>query len=183
MITSVPNTTAAGDGNNAQIRVIINGSQTGERNRLRARCLALRLDGLIIDGFGIGVSVPNPADVGNLIQGNFIGNYLLYPVDPSDRAPITGLGSVELAGTGESQQGVYIDAQNTTVGGTNPQENNVIAGNLEQGIWIDTAATGNVVEGNQIGMIGPSSNGRYFQVGNGAGRAGRRIEQHHRRLR
>ena len=42
-----------------------------------------RLDGLIIDGFGIGVSVPNPGDVGNLIQGNFIGNYLLYPVNPS----------------------------------------------------------------------------------------------------
>ena len=44
----------------------------------------------------------------------------------------------------------------------------MIAGNLEQGIWIDAAGTGNVIEGNQIGMIGPSDNGRYFQVGNGA---------------
>ena len=53
------------------------------------------------------------------------------------------------------------------MGGTNPQENNVIAGNLGQGVVLDTAATGDVVEGNQIGMIGPAGNGRYFQVGNG----------------
>ena len=94
--------------------------------------------------------------MGNLIQGNFIGNYLLYPVDPSTGIGLTGSNAVELAGLGNSQQGVYVDANNTTIGGTNPQENNVIAGNLEQGIWIDAAATGNVVEGNQIGMIGPS---------------------------
>ena len=31
------------------------------------------LRGLIIDGFTIGVSVPRPVDVGNLIQGNSIG--------------------------------------------------------------------------------------------------------------
>ena len=29
-------------------------------------------------------------------------------------------------------------------------------------------ATGNVIEGNQIGMIGPSTSDRYYQVGNGA---------------
>src|SRR5208337_5663814 len=65
-------------------------------------------------------------------------------------------------------QGVYVNANNTTVGGTNPQENNGIAGKGAEGVWIDTGGTGNVVEGNQIGMIGPSSNGRYYQVGNGA---------------
>ena len=54
------------------------------RDRLRVRRLNIAgLDGLIdSDGFGIGVSVPNPGNVANLIQGNFIGNYLLYPVDP-----------------------------------------------------------------------------------------------------
>ena len=167
MITSVPNTTAARDGDNAQIRVIIDGSQTGEGTGFALDATHCVLSGLIIDGFGIGVTVPNPANVGNLIQGNFIGNYLLYPVNPQTGAPITGTGSVELAGLGNSAEGVYLDSQNTTVGGTNPQENNVIAGNLGQGIVLDTAATGDVVEGNQIGMIGPAGNGRYFQVGNG----------------
>ena len=85
---------------------------------------------------------------------------------------------------GISEQGVYVDANNTTIGGTNPQENNVIAGNQEQGIWIDAAATGNVIEGNQIGMIGPSSNGRYYPGRQRrGGRAGGRIEQRHRRVR
>ena len=82
-ITSVPNSVAAMDGNNAHARVIINGSQTGGGTGFVIDASHCRLDGLIIDGFGIGVSVPNPGDVGNLIQGNFIGNYLLYPVDPS----------------------------------------------------------------------------------------------------
>ena len=67
---------------------------------------------------------------------------------------------------GNSQQGIYIDGENTTVGGTNPQENNVIVGSGLQGILIDGDGQGNVVEGNQIGLAGPSANGRYFQVGN-----------------
>ena len=167
-ITSVPNSVAARDGNNAHARVIINGSQTGGGTGFVFDASHCRLDGLIIDGFGIGVSVPNPGNVGDLIQGNFIGNYLLYPVDPSTGASLSGLNAIELAGLGNFEQGVYVDANNTTIGGTNPQENNVIAGNQEQGIWIGAAGTGNVIEGNQIGMIGPSSNGRYFQVGNGA---------------
>ena len=69
---------------------------------------------------------------------------------------------------GNLLQGVYLNGNNTTVGGTNPQENNVISGNVQQGVLIQPSATGNVVEGNQIGIVGPSSNGRYFQAGNGA---------------
>src|SRR5271157_966570 len=45
------------------------------------------LRGLIIDGFGVGVSVHNPSDVGDSIQGNFIGKYLEYPVDPDTGDP------------------------------------------------------------------------------------------------
>src|SRR5208337_3816263 len=168
MITSVPNTTAAKNGNNAQGRVIIEGNQTVGGAGLEVEASHCVISGLIIDGFDIGVSVPLTTDVGNLIQGNYIGNYLLYPVDPSNGTPLTGSSSVELAGLGNTQEGVYVNANNTTIGGTNPQENNVIAGNGAEGVWIDAGGTGNVVEGNQIGMIGPSSNGRYYQVGNGA---------------
>jgi hypothetical protein len=168
MIFSVPNTTAAKNGNYAHVRVILDGTQTGGGTGVVLNASHCVLSGLIIDGFGIGVSVPSPSDIGNLIQGNFIGNYLLYPVNLQSGTALSGPGSVELVGAGNLLQGVYLNSNNTTLGGTNPQENNVIAGNLEQGIWIDAAGTGNVVEGNQIGLIGPSSNGRYFQVGNGA---------------
>ena len=44
----------------------------------------------------------------------------------------------------------------------------MIAGNGHAGRLIQVDATGNVVEGNQIGMIGPAGNGLYAQVGNGA---------------
>ena len=121
----------------------------------------------MIDGFGVGVSVPNPSDVGDLIQGNFIGMYLEYPVDPNTGAALPSPDNVGLNGIGNTQ-GVVLNSNNTTVGGTNPQEDNVISGNVQQGVLIQTSATGNVVEGNQIGIIGPSSNGRYFQAGNGA---------------
>ncbi len=168
MITSSANTMAATQGNDAHIRVIVDGSATGGATGFALNASHSRIDGLIIDGFGIGVSIPSPADMGNLIQGSFIGNYMLYPVDPSTGTALTGLNGYELAGLGNAQQGIYIDGSNTIIGGTNPQENNVIAGNLQQGIWIDAAGTGNVVEGNQIGMVGPSDFGRYFQVGNGA---------------
>ena len=171
MITSVPNNTAAVDGNNAQVRVIVNGSQIASLSPTTGFELDAsncRLDGLVIEGFGTGISVPNPTDIGNTIEGNFVGEYLVYPVNPSDGIALVGLTSVQLAGVGNSQQGLYINGQNTTIGGTNPQENNVIAGNQEQGIWINTEGTASVIEGNQIGMIGPSSSGHYYQVGNGA---------------
>ena len=90
-IHSMPNSTAALQGNNAEPRVIINGSQTGGGTGFVINASHCVLDGLIIDGFGIGVSVPYPMNVGDLIQGNFIGDYLLYPVDPSTGTPLTGL--------------------------------------------------------------------------------------------
>ncbi len=60
---------------------------------------------------------------------------------------------------------------------------------------IEPGASGNQVLGNQIGVVGPSTSGFYFQAGNGAegvliqsarnrGKSGEHrlcIEQHHRR--
>jgi hypothetical protein len=62
LITSVPNSTAAIDGNNAQVRVIINGGNltSGPADiglELNASDSILR--GLAIEGFTVGVSVPN----------------------------------------------------------------------------------------------------------------------------
>ena len=60
MITSVPNTAAAKDGNNAHVRVIIEGNQTVGGTGFVVEASHCRLSGLIIDGFDIGVSVPHP---------------------------------------------------------------------------------------------------------------------------
>ena len=150
-----------------QPRVIIDGSQTGGATGFVIDASHSTLRGLIIDGFGMGVSVPNPSDVGDLIQGNFIGKYLEYPVDPNTGAPLPSPDNVALEGIGNTQ-GVVLNSDNTTVGGTNPQADNVISGNAQQGVLMQPSATGNVVEGNQIGIVGPSSNGRYFPAGNGA---------------
>ena len=101
--------------------------------------------------------------MGDSIQGNFIGKYFLYPVNATTGLPLAAPDLI-LAGLGNSL-GIIVDANNTTIGGTDPD--NVIAGNGQQGIWLQVHATGNVVEANEIGMIGPAGNGLYAQVGDG----------------
>ena len=168
LIHSVPNAAQARNGNDAKVRVIIDGSQTRDGTGFLLEASSIVIRGLAIDGFGIGVSVPSSQSVGDLIQGNFIGRYLVYAVDTNTGVSLQAPNDVVVAGIGNALQGVYLNSHNTTIGGTNPQENNVISGNGQQGVWIDASGTGNVVEGNQIGVIGPPANGLYFEVGNGA---------------
>ena len=89
LITSVTNSVAAIDGNNAQIRVVIDGAAVPAATDIGFDIDASNsiLSGLAIEGFGIGVEVPNPTDVGDMIQGNSIGEYLAYPVDPQTGTP------------------------------------------------------------------------------------------------
>ena len=169
LISSVPNSTIALDGNTAQVRVIIDGTQipSGAADIgfvMNASDSILR--GLAIEGFNVGVSVPNPSDVGDLIQGNFIGEYLIYPVDPNTGIPLPAPDRVELFRQGNTQQGVVLGSRNATLGGTDPQDSNVIGGNGMQGVLIEPGASGNQVLGNQIGVVGPSFSGLYFPAGN-----------------
>ena len=176
-IQAIPNTSDAKQGNNAEQRVIVDGSRipispTDTGFVIDASHSLLR--GLIITGFNVGVSVSaldvnqNPV-VGDLIQGNSIGDYFLYPVDPGTGAPLSAPNNVAFThGDGDAQQGVVLNSSNTTVGGTNPQENNIICGNGAQGILVEPGASGNQILGNQIGMAGPSINGLYVRDGNGA---------------
>ena len=168
LITSVPNSSAALSGNNAKARVIIDGSGTGGGTGFVLNSSNSSLVGLAIEGFGIGVSVPNPTNVGDLIQGNFIGQYLAYPVDPILGTPLPPPNNVELIGHGNTQEGVFLGSRNATVGGVETQDNNVIDDNQQQGVLIAPGASGNQVLGNQIGIVGPSTNGLYFHAGNGA---------------
>ncbi len=168
LISSVPNSTTAIDGNNAQIRVILDGNQTGGSTGLVIATSQSIIRGLAIEGFGIGISVPAPSDVGDLIQGNSIGEYLVYPVDSQTGVPLPSPNTVELAGLGNTLEGILLVSANATVGGTEPQDANVIGGNGAQGVLIVPGASGNQVLGNQIGVVGPSTSGLYFLAGNGS---------------
>jgi hypothetical protein len=172
-IKSVPNSVAARSGDNARARIIIDGHNTSGATGFVMEASHATLRGLIITGFQTGVSVSsldtsgNPV-LGDLIQGNFIGDYFLYPVDTSTGAALPSPNSVYFTyGRGNLGVGIVLNSSNTTVGGSNPQENNVICGNGLQGILIRPGASGNQVVGNQIGMAGPSDNGLYSQDGNG----------------
>ncbi|MGZ5981357.1 MAG: hypothetical protein ACXWO3_10450 [Isosphaeraceae bacterium] len=152
-IQSIPNTTNALQGNNAEERVIIDGSHIPAASAATgfvldaSHCL---LRGLIISGFNVGVSVSaldtnhNPV-VGDLIQGNSIGDYYTYPVDTDTGAALPSPDNVEFVRAGNSQQGVVLNSSNTTVGGSNPQENNIICGNGAQGILVQPGASGNQI--------------------------------------
>ena len=201
-IKSAPNSTPALTGNNARDRVIIDGSGmwpqlpldptakfTNGSIGFEINASHSTLRGLNIVNFAVGVQVdalvrPNDPVVGTLIQGNFIGDYFYYPVDPTSGLPLPPPNSVGFtSGQGNGQQGVVLFSSNCTVGGSNPQECNVIdgnglyidprtgkvvKGNDAQGILLRPGASGNQILGNQIGVAGPSDNGLYVQDGNTA---------------
>lgn len=87
-----------------------------------------------------GVEIQGAAATGNVVQGNFIGT------------DVTGT-----ADLGNSEAGIFLFAPNNTIGGTVAGAGNVISGNnFFAGVGIITAgpsfpATGNVVQGNFIG--------------------------------
>jgi hypothetical protein len=170
-ITSAPNTFSgpATAGNNATPRLIIDGTGTDGATGFVLDTSDSILRGLVIEGFGVGVSVPAPGDVGDLIQGNDIGNYPIFPVDPETGIPLTDVPLLEVTGQGNSLQGVLLDSTNATVGGVEEQDSNVIIGNGQQGVSILPGAHGNQVLGNQIGIIGIRAlMGPYLIVGNGS---------------
>jgi hypothetical protein len=174
VITSSPSTDAALDGNNANPRVIIEGSATGGATGFNIDASDTNLRGLIIDGFGVGVSV-QASIVGAVIQGNDIGQYPVFLGEPTSGAALTGPGSFGIDGQGNSLQGVLLASTNATVGGVETQDANVIIGNGEQGVSVLAGAHGNQILGNQIGIVGPtsassatSSGGIYYIRGNGS---------------
>jgi hypothetical protein len=74
---------------------------------------------------------------GSQVQGNFIGT------------DVTGTAALS---NGRNGVRLYGDATSNTIGGTTPDERNVISGNNHDGVRIwDNRATGNLVQGNYIG--------------------------------
>ncbi len=90
----------------------------------------------VISGNGIGLCIQSNDAINNTIVGNFIG---------TDASGMIALGN----GSGI---GFHSGASFNRVGGTTPEERNIISGNREKGIGlISYGVTGNVFVGNYIG--------------------------------
>ena len=106
----------------------IGGTAAGARNVISGNTL----DGIEIDG---------STSTGNVIQGNFIGT-----------------NAAGTAAVANSSDGISLEGANDTIiGGGAPGAGNLISGNVLYGILIDASfsagtATGNVVQGNTIGL-------------------------------
>jgi hypothetical protein len=130
-----PNTRAVG--NNAVLKIQLNGANAGQdADGLVIGASDTTIRGLVINRFGAdGILGEGPGATGNRIQGNFIGT--------------NAAGTADL---GNGQMGMFIAADNTTIGGTAAGERNVISGNGIHGIIIfSSGATGNKIQGNYIG--------------------------------
>ena len=130
-----PNTNGPGLGNNAVLKIELDGSQAGASSGLIIFAGASTVQGLVINRFGID-GIRLYGNGGNIIRGNHIGT------------DITG--SVDL---GNSFRGVFIlDVPNNMIGGVTAGDSNIISGNSNNGIEISgNSATGNLVQGNFIG--------------------------------
>ncbi len=138
---ATPNTNLPGFGNNAVLKIELDGSNAGDESGLVITAADCTVKGLVINRFGVagifinGTGASGSAS-GNVVQGNFIGT------------DATGSGAL-----GNALHGVVIqDAPDNTIGGSRAGEGNVISGNDVDGIFIVfPGARGNVVQGNFIG--------------------------------
>ena len=85
-----------------------------------------------------GIAISAAGTNGSIIEGNYIG---------TDKAGTKAIGN------GYSGVGLFLGPQNTIVGGTTSAARNIISGNTSAGVTIsDTGTTGNLIEGNFIGV-------------------------------
>jgi hypothetical protein len=100
---------------------------------------------------GNGVHLYLPASK-NLVEGNYIGT----DVTGTDPFGDTKLGN---------SLGVCINGFDNTVGGTLPAQRNILSGNVDAGVFIDTTGKTNLIEGNYVGTDVSGSKA----LGNGVG--------------
>ncbi|MCM3902469.1 MAG: DUF4214 domain-containing protein, partial [Pyrinomonadaceae bacterium] len=125
------------NGNNAVLLIALDGSNAGPgANGLNITGSLVSVSGLVINQFeGSGIRLAGN-QAGSIITGNFIGT-----------------NAAGTAALGNEDNGVLISGSpDNIIGGTEAGTRNVISGNKDDGIRIDsTFATGNKVQGNYIG--------------------------------
>jgi hypothetical protein len=128
-----PNTEAGGD--NAVILIEIGGANAGFTSGLTLQADRSTIQGLAINGFAQdGIHLLGGR--GDVVAGNFLGT------DP------TGMTAVP-----NQDAGVLIDgATGATIGGTTAAARNIVSGNYNQDIYFINNSSGNVVQGNWVGL-------------------------------
>jgi hypothetical protein len=157
---SSPNTKAVG--NDAVLKIALDGASAGGSAtglEITSTSGDSVVKGLVISRFSTGIAI-NGDSSNNRIEGNFIGTGSSGAVDKGNRS-----------------DGVLVanGASENVVGGTAPAARNVISGNDENGILIDSGS-GNLLQGNYIGTdksgtkgLGNSENG--VRIDNSSGNA------------
>jgi len=137
----------------------IRGSAVGDGLKISGGGSTVR--GLIVNGFsGDGIFISNLG--ANVIEGNYIG----LNADGSEAVP-------------NEQTGIRIESPNNRVGGRTPAQRNVVSGNTGRDVMggimiVGASATGNIVQGNFIGldatgMIGIGNEGRGVAIHDASG--------------
>jgi CSLREA domain-containing protein len=136
IIDGTTQTVNRGDSNPTGPEIEIDGTKAGVAAALRIESANNILKGLVINGFiSQGILISGSGAFGNIVAGNYIG---------TDAA-----GTLDL---GNGREGVQIagGAHDNTIGGTTPNERNVISGNDLSGVEISEAHS-NIIVGNYIG--------------------------------
>jgi hypothetical protein len=126
------------EGNDAVLKVQINGTNAGPANGLVVQASDSTIKGLVINRFaGNGVLLSGSGATGNRIEGNFVG---------------TNANGIIALGNDDDGVDVF-GADDNTIGGTAASARNVISGNGGDGVQITggLGTTGNEILGNYIG--------------------------------
>ncbi|MBA3425617.1 MAG: PD40 domain-containing protein [Rubrobacter sp.] len=128
-----PNTLATGD--NAALKIELNGTNVGGGDGLAINnSSGSVIKGLAINRFGTGIDIFGDS-VANRIEGNFIGTDPTGTLDRGNQFDAVGIG---------------LGPSENVVGGSTPAVRNVISGNDDTGIFVNTA-NGNQIQGNYVG--------------------------------
>ncbi len=117
----------------------INGQSSGSDDGLTVNGSNVTIRGLDIVGFssGAAIDISGATSTGDWVYADFLGT------DPSGQTAIPNSDGVE----------VQSGATKNTIGGTTPADRNVISGNTVDGVhMLDSGTTGNVVEGDYVGI-------------------------------
>jgi hypothetical protein len=143
---SVPNTNTPDQGGlNAQLMIEIVGSSTGTPGFTYACCagpfLTLTFEGLVIHGFGVAIAGQGNTPVPKA-QINVYGCYIGTKPD-----------GTALATIGNGDAALRVNYDNAQVGGTLPQQRNLLSGNGLAGVFslASDATSSVIIEGNLIG--------------------------------